>query len=218
MADDLTNHESLARAIPSAAPKARRRARIDPAPRTLKRAEAPVQLLIFIDFDGVLHPSKGEEGAFCHLARLARCADELALAGVEVSFAISSSWRCFAPLEEILEALDQACPGFSQRVEGATGSRSMDPAGARRLEIYDYIAQRPGGAPASFAAVDDRLDLFGGEALRPAWLLLCDPLACFDASCAERLKALALALLALPEPQGAGRRPAQAKAASSKAL
>lgn len=202
MREDGTNHESLSGAIPSAAPKARRRARIDPAPAFLALARAPAQFVIFLDFDGVLHPSKGEHGAFCRLAALSACADRLAGAGVSVSFVISSSWRCFAPLDEIVEALDQACPGFSARVEGATGTRAADPAGARRLEIYDYLRSRPGGAPKAFAALDDRLDLFGGEALRPAWLLLVDAARCFDAECAERLLALCPALLALPEPQG----------------
>lgn len=202
MREDGTNHEALGRVVPSSATKARRRARVDPDPAFLALARQPARMLVFLDFDGVLHPSKGERGAFCQLGELAACADRLEAQGIGVSFVISSSWRRFAPLEEILGALEDACPGFSSRVEGATGCRPEDPLGARRLEIYDYLRSRPGGAPRAFAAVDDRLDLFGGEALRPSWLLLVDAARCFDARCSERLLALCPALLALAEPQG----------------
>lgn len=199
MADSLTRHDAMSKAAPSSAQKARRRVRIDPEPRALAGARVAVDLLIFVDFDGVLHPSKGEDGAFCHLSELSRRADDLAAQGVSVSFVVSSSWRCFAPLEEIFEALDQACPGFSKRVEGANGVRAADPSGARRLELYDYLRARPGGPPKAFLALDDRVDLFGGEALRPAWLLLTDPQRCFDAEAGAQLLTLATGLLALAE-------------------
>jgi hypothetical protein len=72
---------------------------------------APV---LFLDFDGVLHPGRGlGDTRLIHAKTL-----EAALHGLSVQLVISSSWRFHLPMEEILQELPA---GLAQHVVGATG-------------------------------------------------------------------------------------------------
>ena len=70
--------------------------------------------ILFLDFDGVLHPGSGVDSGF-----LCRAPDlEEALAGQDLRIVVSSSWRFHMEMDEILEMLPA---GIAQRVVGATG-------------------------------------------------------------------------------------------------
>ena len=70
--------------------------------------------ILFLDFDGVLHPSSGVDSGF-----LCRAPDlEEALSGHDLRIVVSSSWRFHMEMAEILGMLP---PGLAQRVLGATG-------------------------------------------------------------------------------------------------
>jgi hypothetical protein len=70
--------------------------------------------MLFLDFDGVLHPGSGVDSGF-----LCRAPDlEEALSGHDLRIVVSSSWRFHIEMDEILGMLP---PGLAQRVVGATG-------------------------------------------------------------------------------------------------
>jgi hypothetical protein len=69
--------------------------------------------ILFLDFDGVLHPGSGVDSGF-----LCRAPDlEEALSGHDLRIVVSSSWRFHMEMDEILGMLP---PGLAQRVVGAT--------------------------------------------------------------------------------------------------
>ena len=70
--------------------------------------------VLFLDFDGVLHPGSGlGDTRLMHAKTL-----EAALRGLSVQLVISSSWRFHLPMQEILQELPS---GLARRVVGATG-------------------------------------------------------------------------------------------------
>lgn len=70
--------------------------------------------ILFLDFDGVLHPGSGVDSGF-----MCRAPDlEEALSGHDLRIVVSSSWRFHMEMNEILDMLPA---GISQRVVAATG-------------------------------------------------------------------------------------------------
>lgn len=86
---------------------------------------------LFLDFDGVLHPTLAEPSAlFIHGTRLAE-----ALRSYPVSIVISSSWRFHFSREDYLEKLPLELAG---QVVGATGEAHVGKF-ARWHEIQQYV-------------------------------------------------------------------------------
>jgi hypothetical protein len=101
--------------------------------------------VLFLDFDGVLHPGSGlGDTRFVHVNAL-----EATLSRLEVRIVISSSWRFHFPLEDILQVLPT---GLSQRVVGATGPAHIG-RWARFHEIKAWIDRHEPGA--DWRALDD---------------------------------------------------------------
>lgn len=83
--------------------------------------------ILFLDFDGVLHPASAyQTRAFCHAPALAEC-----LRPYSCEVVISSSWRFNYSLDEMLHLLPSA---LAQRVIGTTG-----PAHVGRYSRYQEI-------------------------------------------------------------------------------
>lgn len=77
-------------------------------------AQAVASPVLFLDFDGVLHPGSGVDSGF-----MCRAPDlEATLAGHDVRIVISSSWRLHMKMDEMLGMLPA---GIAQRVVSATG-------------------------------------------------------------------------------------------------
>jgi len=135
-------------------------------------------VILFLDFDGVLHSSRASEPLFVAVPRLARWLD--GWAGVDV--VISSSWREIHPQHELVEMLG---PVIGGRVVGCTPmlararmlawDRSIGtgeaPAHLRQREVLAWLAsswqpRRP------WVALDDQAFLF-----KPGCgqLVLCKP-------------------------------------------
>jgi hypothetical protein len=86
---------------------------------------------LFLDFDGVLHPTLAEPSAlFIHGTRLAE-----ALRSFPVNIVISSSWRFHFPKEDYLKKLPLELAG---QVVGATGKAHVGKF-ARWHEIQQYV-------------------------------------------------------------------------------
>lgn len=101
---------------------------------TLDRSVAAAWPVLFLDFDGVLHPAQGN--AVADFAWAPRLAD--ALAGYNCSIVISSTWREHYPLDAIRRMLPH---GLARRVVGALGE---DPRGpfARYKAILEWLRDR----------------------------------------------------------------------------
>jgi hypothetical protein len=92
-------------------------------------ASGQQELLVFLDFDGVLHPLGAQARRF---ERAPALLDALAaLRDHSPSIALSTSWR-FQPWEDICRELDLAAPGLSAYLEGRTGSAPPGPARRKR--------------------------------------------------------------------------------------
>jgi hypothetical protein len=150
-------------------------------------------LLIFLDFDGVLHPLGPGQTRFSCAPALLSSLTTLSSKGAHPSVALSTTWR-FQPMELILSELDLAAPGLSAFVEGRCGriDPSETPAwiGSRHAEILDYCAMRAHGPAPRMAILDDQASLFG-SGHPPASLILCDPTQGFSQDQADRLLSLA---------------------------
>lgn len=105
---------------------------------------------LFLDFDGVLHPtSASREGLFAKATLLIA-----ALEGSRCAVVISSSWRHHHPMGELLSRLPDQ---LRVRVVGATGEGSIG-RWARHQEILAYV--RRCGLKSSWRALDDSWNEF----------------------------------------------------------
>jgi len=91
--------------------------------------------LIFLDFDGVLHPTSAKPQQWFS------CADLLAevLQGMQCEIVISSSWRFSHSLAELKELLPIS---LAERVVAATGAAHIGKF-ARYTEIQSFVGSRP---------------------------------------------------------------------------
>lgn len=141
--------------------------------------------LIFLDFDGVLHPLGEGASSFSQAPLLMAAIEALEAQGRgQVSIALTTSWR-FQPMDRIKAELSAAAAGLGERVEGRSGSLSGEAidGGGRLAECLEYLAGRPGGAPGWMCALDDQSAIFEQPALDsaerarrgpPMWLIVCD--------------------------------------------
>lgn len=118
--------------------------------------------LLFLDFDGVLHPcSAGVADLFRRKSLL-----EDALAGSRCRVVISSSWRHHFPLRELVSSLPMA---VQHRVVGATGAPHVG-RWPRYNEICTYVRLHAPGS--DWRALDDSWIEFPRSCPE---LIACDP-------------------------------------------
>jgi hypothetical protein len=114
-------------------------------------------MILFLDFDGVLHPEPIRGRSFQHLAALAA-----ALAPYpDVCIVVSSSWRERRTLDDLRRYL----PDVAERVVGAT---PVVPGNSRQREIEAWLAESP---TERWLALDDMPVLFDPDC---PWLLAVD--------------------------------------------
>jgi hypothetical protein len=122
-----------------------------------------MNVVLFLDFDGVLHPEPGHlDGYLCHIDRVQ---DVLREFKNDIEIVISSSWRDFHSLDELR---DMFAPDIGALVVGVTPSiKTPSPdwlPGSelryeREWEIETWLkANRPWGTP--WLAIDDRAQWF----------------------------------------------------------
>lgn len=117
--------------------------------------------LLFLDFDGVLHPTTvPDEQLFCRVPLL-----QEALEGHACEIVISSSWRHYYTQQELLSHFP---PPMRQRIVGFTGEVHVGKL-PRYQEIQNYLMNN--GNP-SWRALDDSFIEFPKQCPE---LLLCDP-------------------------------------------
>lgn len=138
----------------------------------MTRAGAP---LLFLDFDGVLHPASAYATAPFSRAPLL----EEALAGFEVRLVVSSSWRFHHSLPEIRSRLPRA---LASRLVGTTGDPHLGQH-ARYHEIHAWLGGVSDAAP--WRALDDSAFEFPSAC---AELILCDPNIGLDEAVAGHLR------------------------------
>lgn len=100
--------------------------------------------LLFLDFDGVLHPTQLTSDAPFNRVQIL----EAALSGQDLGIVISSSWRFTHSLEKLQKILPST---ISNLIVGATGSPVVGKH-PRFNEIYAYLANH---GPANWRALDD---------------------------------------------------------------
>ena len=118
--------------------------------------------VLFLDFDGVLHPVGGtsEGRAFVHLARLQAFLREPAMQDVAV--VVSSTWRLIL---EPARLIGLFAPDIRARVRGATPDLGDEPMEhARYREIRAWLDRHP--EVKSWAALDDAVRQFPPHAHR----------------------------------------------------
>jgi hypothetical protein len=146
------------------------------------------RLILFLDFDGVLHPDPcREEHMFQHAPRLARTLAEFP----ETSVVLSTSWRTFLQLDQLVAPLhaelQRRVIGVTPRFADFAAPRALVPY-RRQAECMQWLADN-GVSGAAWLALDDR----------PSWfvpycenLIACDALAGFDDEVAGRLRSALL--------------------------
>ena len=120
-----------------------------------------IQRLVFLDFDGVLHP--GLAGTFIHLPLF----EDFLHTHPDVGVVFSTSWREQESLESLTEFFS---PSLRPRIQGATPISTGGP-GSRWREILEWLTEHP--EHGRWAALDDDAQLF------PSF---CDQLVLCDAS------------------------------------
>lgn len=161
----------------------------------LRRCPCPVhapvcgafeRVILFLDFDGVLHPDPCpvRTRLFEHAPTLAD-----ALAPFDVELVLSTSWRSVEPLERLTARLP---PALAERVIGATPHFSVIHETAGRLFPYPRHAEcmawlrGRSSVHESWLALDDRPDWFEPYCER---LIICDSRTGLDAETLARLAA-----------------------------
>ncbi|HUL68311.1 MAG TPA: HAD domain-containing protein [Burkholderiaceae bacterium] len=141
-------------------------------------------MIVFLDFDGVLHPDPcRDEQLFEHAPRLTRALEEFP----EASVVLSTSWRTFLKFEQLVEPLDadlqRRVIGVTPRFAEFAAKRELVPY-RRQAECVHWLSQN-GMNDAAWIALDDR----------PSWfepycenLVACDALVGFDDEVAGRLR------------------------------
>jgi hypothetical protein len=141
-------------------------------------------LIVFLDFDGVLHPDPcRDEQLFEHAPRLTRALEEFP----EVSVVLSTSWRTFLDFEKLVVPLDtdlrRRVIGVTPRFADFSAPRPLVPY-RRHAECVQWLNDN-GMNDAAWIAIDDR----------PSWfepycenLVACDALVGFNDEAAGRLR------------------------------
>ena len=121
-----------------------------------------MSLVLFLDFDGVLHPASARpEERFSRVALLER-----SLAEHDCSIVVSSSWRFHHDFEALIEPLPVA---LRRRVTGVTGEARFG-RWPRHQEILAFL--REAAQPVDWRALDDSVNEFPPGCRE---LIACDP-------------------------------------------
>lgn len=115
--------------------------------------------LLFLDFDGVLHPAGGEPGQVLPFCWVSELAEELA-SHLDVGLVIHSSWIDVHTVEAMREFLGPLGP----RLIGKVGPGEKSPA------VLSFVRERP---DLPWLVIDDDPTRFGPEF--PGSVLMCDP-------------------------------------------
>lgn len=138
-------------------------------------------MVLFLDFDGVLHPRSTLENLFVHIPRIEKVLRDFPF----VQVVISSSWREVTPLLELQEKFSE---DLRSRVIGTTPLVDIDyppgPVGHREEEILIYMAQSEFiGKP--WLALDDEAPFFTAGCPN---LILCNSLTGLDDEVERQLR------------------------------
>ena len=154
------------------------------APAFVTRAKEDGRLIVFLDFDGVLHPDPcRDEQLFEHAPRLVQALAEFP----EASVVLSTSWRTFLKFEQLVVPL---VPELRRRVIGVTPRFSDFSAPPplvpyrRQAECVRWLHDN-GMQDAPWIAIDDRASWFEPYCEN---LITCDALVGFDEEAAGRLR------------------------------
>jgi len=121
--------------------------------------------IVFLDFDGVLHPGSGSrDDHFMYLPRFENVIRKFD----NIRIVISSSWRYFYTLEQLRANFSK---DISPRIVGVTPMLEDNTPGTRYKEIELYLSRLP-EPPDSWIAIDDA-NLGFPEGCRN--LILCSP-------------------------------------------
>ena len=134
----------------------------------------PALPLVFLDFDGVLHPVKAGDQQFCYLPVFEACMRQCPHMGI----VITSTWRLVMELAGLRALFSH---DIAQRVLGKTPELLVDLPFARYREIRKYLTKNSLHAP--WLAVDNEADLF--PPMRN--LVLTDSITGFDIAAAEKV-------------------------------
>lgn len=132
-------------------------------------------MILFLDFDGVMHPRAAAGKYFTNLPRL-----EAVLRDFEfLNIVISSSWRETLGLEDIKSNFSE---DLQNRIIGVTPIHDVDPfaeiLGSRLGEVLSYLEQA-GKQHASWLALDNEAPLYHPDCPN---LIICNPLTGLAAS------------------------------------
>lgn len=152
-------------------------------------------MILFLDFDGVLHPEIMGTPELCHLSAL----EELLREFPQVKLVLSTSWRIVYPQDSLLEVFASDIRG---RIIGTTPNYDEIPPKMReslsefkrQAEIEAWLLQNSAGE--HFIVIDDYASEFA-----PNWspLLLVDGKTGMTAQYLQRLRAKLSAYPAVPE-------------------
>lgn len=113
-------------------------------------------MLLFLDFDGVLHPRSAGEHPFVHIPRIERVLRDFPL----VQVVISSSWREVTPIQELQAIFSE---DLRRRIIGTTPLVDIEyppgPVGSREKEIRIFLDQAE-FIGRKWLALDDEAPLF----------------------------------------------------------
>lgn len=150
---------------------------------SVSRAESK-HVVLFLDFDGVLHPDPcPPQRLFEHAPRLATALAEFPATGV----VLSTSWRTFLTCEQLVELLPAALRRHVLGVTPRFGEFAAPPALApyrRHAECVQWVRAH-GVDEAAWLALDDRPSWFAPYCEN---LIVCDSRQGFDDAAAARLR------------------------------
>lgn len=133
-------------------------------------------IIVFVDFDGVMHPSKGGD-CFCRQPELAKILAALDdLSGVQTKMVVSSSWREGPMLRAKDGSFDQeqAAEFLGVEINRVLGATPIINHERRDLEIMSWL-EASGRARSPWIAIDDDPLLFADDLVRSR-TLFADPL------------------------------------------
>lgn len=138
-------------------------------------------MLLFLDFDGVLHPRATVENLFVHLPRFEGVLKDFP----HVQVVISSSWREVTPFVELQEMFNEK---LRDRIIGSTPLVDIEyppgPVGHREEEIHIFMAQ-PEFIGQPWLALDDEAPFFTAGCPN---LILCNSATGLDESVEAQLR------------------------------
>ena len=141
-------------------------------------------MIVFLDFDGVLHPDPcRDEQLFEQAPRLVRALEEFP----EASVVLSTSWRTFLGFKQLVTPLDEELQrrviGVTPRFNDFSAAPALVPY-RRQAECVQWLAEN-GMDDAAWLALDDRASWFEPYCEN---LVACDALVGFNEEAAGRLR------------------------------